>query len=488
MGTPKPPLAATDAPPGSPSAGPLLAYRLRALRRRASWVGGGASAAIAVLALLGAGALALSIDSSVATDLAGPDPAAASASVRERSFWYLVLASLVFSYTTFETLFRAPDTRFVARLPIRGRSRWLDLCARSLALHLPLLFPGAALSISLLLHGATDTAAHVALTHGLVFALGLAASARLHLLAGRSLLGEATAFRHALAGGLVSDDAAFLLYSPAAGLTVSLISAVVLDALLSRSLGLGPLPASPGLTLTLAISVAAAAFYLVRDAALEADRTLPFVIPRFAELDVAPPYREDGLPAHTPGEDLQRFLPQVARPYFLNNLRQLRRRHRLDRILLWLYAAWLARAVIFARPTAPATELASTALTGLAVLVGVFLVSAFRLRGPELAAPALHATLPLDPRGASLGELAASIIHPLWAAALAALAVTVAAGPLPGAATLALGALLCVALTLAARALASVATARLPAMAVAWRAAVILAAALASSPAPWSST
>jgi hypothetical protein len=488
MGSPSIPPRAPASPPGSASVRPLLAYRLRALRRRAAWAGRGPSLAVALLALLGAASLAVAIDASVRGDLNIPDPAALHATVRERSFWYLVLASLIFSYTTFETLFRAPDTRFVSRLPIRGRSRWLDLCARSLALHLPLLFPGAALAASLLLHGASTLAAHVALTHALIFTLGLTASARIHLLAGRSLLGEATAFRHAVAGGLVSEDAAYLLYSPAAGLAVTLLSAVVLDALLSRSLGLSTLPASPGLTLTLIASIAAAAFFLVRDAAREADRTLPFVIPRFAELDVAPPYREDGLPAHTPGEDLRSLLPAAARPYFLNNLRQLRRRHRLDRVLLWLYAAWLVRAVLFAPPGASATDLVTLALASLWVLTGIFLVSAFRLRGPELAASALHATLPLDRRAALIGELAASLIHPAWATAIAAVAATIAAGPLAGIATLLLGAALVTALTVAARALAALATARLGVMAIAWRAVVIVATAAATALAPWSST
>lgn len=488
MGSPPSPPPAPAASPSPSALGPLLAYRMRALRRRAAWAGRGPSLAVALLALLGAASLAAAIDASVQTDLAIADPAVLHATVREQSFWYLVLAALIFSYTTFETLFRAPDTRFVSRLPIRGRSRWLDLCARSLALHLPLLFFGATLSTSLLLRGAAPLAAHVALTHTLIFALGLTASARIHLLAGRSLLGEATAFRHAVAGGLVSDDAAYLLYSPAASLAVTLLSAVILDALLSRSLGLGTLPASPGLTLALALAIAAAAFFLVRDAAREADRTLPFVIPRFAELDVAPPYREDGLPAHTPGEGLQRLLPPTARPYFTNNIKQLRRRHRLDRVLLWLYAAWLVRAVFFAHPATSAAALVTTALAGLSALVGLFLVSAFRLRGPELAAPALHTTLPLNRRAALAGELAASIIHPAWATALAALAVTAARGPLPGLATLLLGALLITALTLAARALASLAHARLAVMAVAWRALVILATAAATALAPWSST
>lgn len=488
MGSPPLPSPAPSAAPGPSALGPLLAYRIRALRRRAAWAGRGPSLAVALLALVGAAALAAAIDATVQSDLSLADPSVLHATVREQSFWYLVLASLIFSYTTFETLFRAPDTRFVSRLPIRGRSRWLDLCARSLALHLPLLFPGLTLAASLLLRGVAPLAAHVALTHGLIFALGLTASARLHLLAGRSLLGEATAFRHAVAGGLVSDDAAYLLYSPAASLTVTLLSAVVLDALLSRSLGLGTLPASPGLTLTLAAAITAAAFFLVRDAAREADRTLPFVVPRFAELDIAPPYREDGLPAHTPGEGLAPLIPPTARPYFLNNLRQLRRRHRLDRVLLWLYAAWLARAVLFAHPGTSAADRVTSTLIGLTVLIGIFLVSAFRLRGPELAAPALDATLPLNRRAALVGELAASIIHPAWATALAALAVTVASGPLAGLATLLLGAALASALTAAARALASHAHARLGAMAIAWRALVIVATAAATALASWSST
>lgn len=482
-GTSRPP--APDAAPTSVAT--LVSFRARSLRRRATHLGSWAGLALAALIALGLGALALAIDRGVATLLTLPDREAAVSQLRERSFWYLVGASLIFSYTTFETLFRAPDTRFVARLPVPGRTRWLDLSLRSLAVHLPLLFPGLALATSLLLRGAPALAAHAALLHMLIFTVGLSASARLHLLAGRSLLGEPTPFRHALAGGLVSDDAAFLLYSPAAGLTVSLLAAVVLDVLLAGSLGLGDSPASPALTASLVLIPLAAAALLLHRSARDADRVLPFVIPRFAELDVAPPYREDGLPAQTAGQALARHLPARARPYFLNNLHQLRRRHRLDRVLLWLFAAWLLRAVVFTRDGLSAAALALNALVPLAILTGVFLVSAFRLRGPELAAPALHATLPLDRAAARLGELAASLLHPAWAALTASAAVAVAAGPLAGLATLALAALLVSALTVAARALAALAPHHVAAMAVAWRAAVVLGAALATALSPWSS-
>ena len=156
-------------------------------------------------------------------------------------------------------------------------------------------------------------------------------------------------------------------------------------------------------------------------------------------------------------------------------------------MLLWLFAAWLLRAVVFTRDGLSAAALALNALVPLAILTGVFLVSAFRLRGPELAAPALHATLPLDRAAARLSELAASLLHPAWAALTASAAVAVAAGPLAGLATLALAALLVSALTVAARALAALAPQHVAAMAVAWRAAVVLGAALATALSPWSS-
>ncbi|MCB9728477.1 MAG: hypothetical protein H6744_03925 [Deltaproteobacteria bacterium] len=466
----------------APAMSALLRYRLRALSRRAAWVGRGPSAAVALLVVLGAAALAAGIDRGVAGDLTLTDPLARAAAVRDRSFWYLVLATLIFSYTTFETFFRAPDTRFVARLPIRGRTRWLDLALRTVALHLPLLLPGIALAASLVLRGAPILAVHTAMTHGLVFTVGLATCARLHLLAGRSLLGEATPFRHALAGGLVADDAAFLLYSPAAGLTATLLATVLLDVLVARALGLESQPPSPALAAGLTFGVLAATAALIRASARDADRVLPFVIPRFAELDVPPPYREDGLPAGTPGEGLARWLPGSARPYFLRDLRQLRRRHRLDRVLLWLFGAWLARAVA-ADAGASSGAGVTVSLSGLAILTGVFLVSSFRLRGAELAAPALDATLPHDRRGALIGELTACLVHPAWGVLLAAAAVAWAHGLTAALITLGLGALVALGLTGLARLAATLTSGRVDAMAIAWRAAVVFGTALVT----WSS-
>ena len=59
----------------------------------------------------------------------------------------------------------------------------------------------------------------------------------------------------------------------------------------------------------------------------------------------------------------------------------------------------------------------------LLIVDGLFLVSAFRLRGAELAPLSLERTLPIDRAAARLGRWLATLLHPLWAAAIAGVAV-----------------------------------------------------------------
>ncbi len=388
--------------------------------------------------------------------------------VRERVFWMTTLQSLLLGYATFEILFRAADASFVGLLPLRGRTRFVDLMVRAYALHLPLLLAPAGYAFGLLDAGApTGLPAYAAATPALTLLAGLALAAAAHLAAGRSLLSESSHLRKLLASHIVADEHALLLYSPAAALAGALVLGVLNDLFLFHALTAdrGDLLALPFAWSAVTLVVALVAAARIADAAL-----FP-IMARFTEAEAPPPYREDGVPATTPGAGLARLLPPPARPYFLRDLKQLRRRHRIDRVMLWLHGLIAGRLAFTA--TAELTP-APVFLPLLGAFVGLFLVSGFRLEGPELDSPWLARTLPSRPRDERLGRLAASLIHPAWAVLAAAVAATVAGGLVAGVVVLLGGALLALTLTWGALHLARLARAdRMMVAATAWRAAVV---------------
>ncbi len=420
--------------------------------------------ALAITVAAGAG-LWLGLDSFGATD-AALSSRLRDIAVRERVFWLAALASLVFAYTTFEIFFRARDTRLIGVLPIRGRTRYLDLLARSALAHLPLALPVAMYGLSLLRHDATTEGQYALVMTAVVFIVGIPLCSWLHLLAGRSLLSDTSALKRQLAAGVVADEAALLVYAPAVGLLATLAATVAAELALHE----GILRGRPGMILPVgAGALAIAAVAIVKGMSL-CDKTLHLIMPRFAEVDVPPPFRDDGVRQHVPGEGLASRLPAAARPYFLRDLRQLRRRFRLDRILLWIYGGALLQLNLGGDAPAPlAANLAALALF-VAALVG----SAFRVRGRELASPWLDRALPHDRRAAAIGRLAADAIYPLWAVALTALCVAIAGGLASAAATLGLGLALCAALLGASHGLSAAAFPdRILAAAAAWRGLVI---------------
>ena len=96
---------------------------------------------------------------------------------------------------------------------------------------------------------------------------------------------------------------------------------------------------APGL-LALAAVLGAA---LIGRSASEAQGTLHRVVARFAEVDVPGPYREDGLPERCPGIGWGKTLSSEASAFFERDLKQLKRRYRLDRIMVWLGCLWAMR-------------------------------------------------------------------------------------------------------------------------------------------------
>jgi hypothetical protein len=333
--------------------------------------------------------------------------------ISDRTFWLHAGPTLIFAYTTFEVIFRASDTAFVALHPISGRARWFDLQMRSLLIHLPLLCPALFYSLGVLSEGMSGQAAQVLAVTGSCYLLGLPFCAWLHQSAGRSLLSEATMLRRALSGQVIEDDAAFLLYAPALGLAVVLLLGVLLDFVWwGRVSAMGITPVV-GLSFSL-VAAACCGLAIAIQGARRAERTLPLIVAKFREIDVPLSYGDDGFPERVPGEGVRQWLPRTAKAFFLRDLRQLRRRHRLDRFLLWLYGIAIIRWGVGTEDMM-GLEVLEKALSHYALFIALFLVGAFRIHGRELNAKWLGSSLPVDPKTTFLGPLVADCIYPLWA-------------------------------------------------------------------------
>jgi hypothetical protein len=264
-----------------------------------------------------------------------------------------------------------------------------------------------------------------------------------------------------LAGAAVPDDAALLVYAPALGLFGTLVLGIFLDLAFREAI----LRGKAELVLPLLAGASALAALAVLRARRIARESLHLILPRFSEVDVPPPYRDDGVRRHVPGERLAALLPAPARPYFLRDLRQLRRRHRLDRVLLWVFAGACLKLAHDADHPAPPV------LAALLLMVGAFIVSAFRLRG-ELASAWLDRTLPRSPRLELMGRLAASAHHPT-VALLVALVATLTTGDLAASGlVLAVGLVLTALVVVLAHAVAHLGRERPGLAATLWRIAV----------------
>lgn len=384
----------------------LLHFRVRSLRRRLSG-GIGLTAALMGLTL----AILLVV-------LGGPVLAEGDTgelAIRDGAFWFSTLLTLLYSYTTFEVIFRAADQKAVAAIPIPPGTRYWDLWLRAVALHLPLLLLPLSYAYGLAHHDQPVGALFAATYGTAMFVFGLPLAITTHLWAGQSLLTQGTQLRKVLAGAAVQSDAAVLVYAPALALMVNLVLGIFLDLLLRDAI----LRQKSQMLLPLLGGVLVIATLAVRMGHRIAVSSLLQVLPRFSEVDVAPPYREDGIRRQVPGERFANLIPATATPYFLRDIRQLRRRYRLDRILLVLFGAYCLKLVHDAPATA---EVGMSVLTALLVMNGALIVSAFRLSG-ELAAPAFERGLPIDPPMSRLGRLLSCAIHPVYALGLATLAV-----------------------------------------------------------------
>lgn len=445
----------------------LFSYRARSLKRRLGGVGALTSTLLSLLALAALASLAVGFAHLALQDAAAATPEAATARIRETVFWLAAGPIIVFAYTSFEVLFRPGDARFVSTLPIPGQTRFADLFVRAVVVHLPLYVPALAYAGGLLFQGLGQAALYAALVPLLGFVLGLPACAWVHLMAGRTLIGDASKLRKMLASGFVDDDAAWLIYAPAGGLALTLFTTVVADLFVAKALlqGQGSMLWPP-----LAWS-GIGALLAFREARRIAARGFFAITARFNEVEMPPPYRDDGVPERTPGEGLASWLPPAARPWFAADLRQLRRRFRLDKVLLGLYALLLVILGIREEAHVGAT---ARHLVLLVIVHGLLLVSAFRVHGRELSSPWLSATLPADPRARRLGRFVAGIILPLWAWAFTTAGAALAGGAASAALVAGVGLAAVLLIAVLSQALAAWAfPQRVAIAAIGWRAGVV---------------
>lgn|GEM_PF-1308646 len=377
-----------------------LHYRLKTLRRRVGpRLALGSIAWILAIILLIAGLVA------AGQALASGGPVTAD-SVSDTVFWIGILQALLYCYTTFEFIYRAPDQRFLGALPVKGGPRYDELMVVALVAHLPLLLIPLAYAYGVYESGQTELAAFAILYPTISLLTGVPIAMALHLLAGKSLLAGGSALKKMLAGAVVADEAAMLIYAPALGLLIVAVLGLFLEVALKLALARH----DTGTVIGLAIGAGVVMGFAWRAGRKVAAEALHRILPRFSEADVPPPFRDDGVARHLPGASLARFLPTTARPYFMRDLRQLRRRFRLDRLLLWVtpLLGW--------KVAADAGDAWLVLVAVVAVFVVVAFTSGFRLVGKELSAPALDQALPLAPRDLTIGRLAASVLHPLQAA------------------------------------------------------------------------
>ncbi|MGB0589093.1 MAG: hypothetical protein ACPGU1_05380 [Myxococcota bacterium] len=458
--------------------GRLLRYRVTALKRRIAGPRTMSGALVVLLALSAVAATVWAVWGWASGDVDAGDESFAMR-IGDRVFWLSALPVLVFAYTTFEVIFRAPDGAFIALLPVDGQARWMDLQLRAYTVHAPLLLPAFTYAATIFEAGQTAGALRLLAVAGSAYVVGIALCSWLHLMAGRTMLRVATPLSRSLAGAAIDDDAALILYAPAAGLGLTLVLIVFLDILASRALQLGGQPEV--LTVTVALLLMAAV-WIVRRAAVDARGCLTLVISRFQEVDTPLPYRDDGIPEETPGEGLAARLSRSTAALFLRDLLQLRRRHRLDRILLWLFAALALRAGLTNADNGDA--LLSELLTLYVAFVGLFWTNAFRLHGQELGSPWMATTLPLKRAAQRRAGLLIDLTMPGWALLWVTLATLIAQQWLHAPLVLGIGVMIAIISALLSRAIATWMDGYSTAAAIAWRASVIVLIALAPGGTP----
>jgi len=409
-------------------------WRLHRTELRNRLRAGGRAALVLVAAAgaaLGLGAALVLVGGQVVAG--GPaDPRTFAEALFERAFWLNALLAFVMGFTTFELLFRSEAGQRLEALPVSGGVLFADRLLALVVLHLPLLAAALLFAAPLWSRGPA-LFAYAALVHATTWLVCLGVGTWLHVMAGRSLLGGSSIAKEFLGGGYHLNESAFLLYSPAATFAAALFAAVPVG-LFARPLALGG-PAGLPLA-TLAAVLVVCAWALAR-AATVYGRGWRFIRARFTEAEILPPWREHDLPRRVTGAFVERWLPPPLRALYRKDLLQLRRRHRVD---LLLVGGAVVAAVLFHLRTAQ-SGLALLVWDGALLLLGVgaLLTPVYKLAGDELEPSGFLRALPAPLADVRLAKLLVALTHQAPLAIAVAACYLVAERDALGTATLLLG-------------------------------------------------
>jgi hypothetical protein len=334
--------------------------------------------------------------------------------IREHMFWMLTLPILVLCYTTFESFYRSSDTRFLSLLPIDGRRYVNAVIGRAYLAHLPLFIPAASYAFHLNTFATEALASYALLWTVLTFAMSIPLSLSLHIAAGNSSVGGDSRLKSYLSSGVIANDSAFLLYSPVAALAAILGVGIFSDFVLFESIVTGranllwaPIAWSCGLTLL--------AWKTARNHA--GDRFFA-IFAKFSEAEAPLSYGDDGIPLRDQRLFFETLAQGESRLYFERDDKQLRRRYRLDKILLGVLALILLR---LNAGEAEETQLFLNCLVPMLGFTGLLLIASFRTHGGELQSPWLQHSLPHRGLPQWWGGYLADLVYPFWAWSITAI-------------------------------------------------------------------
>jgi hypothetical protein len=306
------------------------------------------------------------------------------------TFWCSAGIALIAGYTTFEVLYRNRAQKRLSIYPIPATSLFYWTVIRTYRVHLPLLMLPMATGITLLKAGLTNAYLIGVGVSAAVLVWGLATAIFVHLVAGRSMLAETSNLKDYLVQGLGPPEAAFLFYSPAGALTAALMIGLFTDVSLQVGFEKGQWNPFIGFA-TFFTAVSAWCLWKARSVFTASSH---LIMPRFADAEVLPPWREDELPRHYLGENWGRFLPKPARALWLRNLLQYRRRFR---VIIPLFV--IATACLFGYAMSSSdTDFGALRLALIATTIGgLVFTPVFRLAGRDLKTRFDARALPISP-------------------------------------------------------------------------------------------
>ncbi|MEC8023765.1 MAG: hypothetical protein VX223_07495 [Myxococcota bacterium] len=308
--------------------------------------------------------------------------------VRSWTFWCMFTTALIFGYSSFEVLYRDPLWRRLATLPVSPRALFVAKVLRVYRRHIPLVLLPAISGSSLLMQSEYIAWCTAVVATGLVLLIGLAVSIFAHIWAGESLVEGANPLKAYLSQGYGPTEAAFLFYSPALALlataTVALGIEVGFIALYLNGTWLplfGVVFGGVGL-----------AVFCLRRASTIFVRWQHVIAPKFADVEVLPPWQEGAQSSRVFGQWLVAFLPGALAGVWTRLNTQYRRRYRV--LLPMTGVLMIALAVFSGRSTTSIVD-----VWALAVAVGVLVfIPSFRACGPELGIGSTARALPIAAR------------------------------------------------------------------------------------------